>query len=73
MSAADRYGAGDSLAAALRYVHSPIEMLAEEALELAARCGAAVLAGRGPYEGQLTASDVGAGLTHPAGETRSRA
>jgi hypothetical protein len=26
----------------------------ERALELASRCGAAVLAGRGPYEGQLT-------------------
>ena len=28
----------------------------EEALHLAARCGAACLMGRGPYEGQLTAS-----------------
>lgn len=54
-------------------MHSPIEMPAEEALEPAARCGAAMLVGRGPYEGQLTASDVGTGLTHPAGETRSRA
>lgn len=49
----DRYGAGDSFAAALTFA------LAEgrgplEAASLAARCGAAVLTGRGPYEGQLT-------------------
>ena len=28
----------------------------DEALELAARCGAACLTGRGPYEGQLTSA-----------------
>jgi hypothetical protein len=30
----------------------------EEALALAARCGAAVLTGRGAYSGQLTAATV---------------
>lgn len=49
----DRYGAGDSFAAALTYA------LAEgrgplEATAFASHCGAAVLTGRGPYEGQLT-------------------
>ncbi len=46
------YGAGDSFAAGLTYglgAGLPLE----GALELAARCGAACLAGRGPYEGQL--------------------
>jgi ribokinase len=62
----DRYGAGDSFAAALGYALA-LEMPAEEALELAARCGAAVLAGRGPYEGQLSASELGAG---PGGHIR---
>ena len=48
----DRYGAGDSFAAGLTYalgMGDPID----EALLLAARCGAAALGGRGPYEGQL--------------------
>jgi ribokinase len=49
----DAYGAGDSFAAGLTFAlasgHSR-----EEALELAARCGAAVMTGRGPYEKQLT-------------------
>jgi ribokinase len=48
----DAYGAGDSFAAGLTYGlaegRSP-----EAALELAARCGAACMTGRGPYEGQL--------------------
>jgi ribokinase len=48
----DAYGCGDSFAAGLTYGlaqgHSPAD-----AVELAARCGAAVLTGRGPYEGQL--------------------
>ena len=53
----DRYGAGDSFAAALTYA------LAEgqgplDAAAFAARCGAAVLTGRGPYEGQLTRSQL---------------
>jgi ribokinase len=49
----DAYGCGDSFAAGLTYGlgagKSP-----EDALELAARCGAACLTGRGPYEVQLT-------------------
>lgn len=50
--AVDAYGAGDSFAAGLTFG------LAEgrepgDALELAARCGAACMTGRGPYEGQL--------------------
>jgi ribokinase len=50
--AVDAYGAGDSFAAGLTYGlaegRSP-----EEALALGARCGAAAVTGRGPYEGQL--------------------
>ena len=49
----DTYGAGDCFAAGLTFGladgRSP-----EEAVELAARCGAAVLTGRGAYAGQLT-------------------
>ena len=49
----DAYGAGDSFAAGLTYGlgegRSP-----QEALMLGARCGAACITGRGPYEGQLT-------------------
>jgi ribokinase len=49
----DAYGAGDAFAAGLTYgVASGMPIV--RALELASRCGAAVLAGRGPYEGQLT-------------------
>jgi ribokinase len=48
----DAYGCGDSFAAGVTYGlgagNGP-----EEALELGARCGAACLSGRGPYEGQL--------------------
>jgi ribokinase len=50
---ADRYGAGDSFAAGLTYALArglpPLD-----AARFAARCGAAVLAGRGPYEAQLS-------------------
>jgi ribokinase len=53
----DRYGAGDSFAAALAYALAG-GASAEEAVALAARCGAAVLMGRGPYEGQLTSADL---------------
>jgi ribokinase len=49
----DSYGAGDAFAAGLTYGlgagHSPVEAAA-----LGARCGAASMSGRGPYEGQLT-------------------
>ena len=48
----DAYGAGDAFAAGLTYGLAS-DMPIESALELASRCGAAVLAGRGPYEAQL--------------------
>ncbi len=50
---ADTYGCGDSFAAALTYGLAAGHDV-DGALELAARCGAACLTGRGPYEGQLT-------------------
>jgi ribokinase len=49
----DAYGCGDAFAAGLTYglaVHDDLDA----ALDLAARCGAHALCGRGPYEGQLT-------------------
>jgi ribokinase len=53
----DTYGAGDSFAAGLAFglgaSGDP-----EKAIELAARCGAAVLTGRGPYQGQLTKASL---------------
>ncbi len=49
---ADAYGCGDSFAAGLTYALGHGESL-EAAVELAARCGAACLTGRGPYAGQL--------------------
>jgi ribokinase len=48
----DAYGAGDSFAAALAFALARGDVL-ESALALAARAGAAVLAGRGPYATQL--------------------
>ncbi len=51
----DAYGAGDSFAAGLTYglgAGMPIS----EAVDLAARCGAACMTGRGAYEGQLELS-----------------
>ena len=54
----DTYGAGDSFAAGLTFALGRGDSM-EDATALAARCGAAVLTGRGPYPGQLTASDVG--------------
>ena len=47
------YGAGDSFAAGLTYALGT-ERSVTEALDIAARCGAACLTGRGPYEGQLS-------------------
>ncbi len=49
----DSYGCGDSFAAGLTYGLGA-GMPVREALELAARCGAVCLTGRGPYEHQLT-------------------
>ncbi len=54
--AVDSYGAGDSFAAGLAYGLGDGRAI-DAALELAARCGAACVAGRGPYEGQLTRPD----------------
>ena len=56
----DTYGAGDSFAGGLTFALG-VGMEVGEAIAVAARCGAASLAGRGPYEGQLTAADLGAG------------
>jgi ribokinase len=48
----DAYGAGDSFAAGLTFALAQGDATAE-ALDLAARCGAACISGRGPYEAQL--------------------
>jgi len=48
----DAYGAGDCFAAGLTYALARGDAQ-EDALEFAARCGAAALTGRGAYEGQL--------------------
>jgi len=55
--ARDSYGAGDSFAAALTFGLAAGRGTAA-ALELAARAGAHKLAGRAPYEHQLTAADL---------------
>ena len=52
---ADAYGCGDSFAAGLTYALGAGMPIAE-AVELAARCGAACMTGRGPYAGQLRLS-----------------
>jgi len=48
---ADTYGAGDSFAAGFTYGLAAGSV--EHALRVGARCGAAAVTGRGPYEGQL--------------------
>jgi ribokinase len=56
----DSYGCGDCFAAGLTYglaLGKPVD----EAVALGARCGAAVLTGRGPYGRQLAAGDIEAG------------
>ena len=53
--AVDAYGCGDSFAAGLTYGLGRGDG-ADGALELAARCGAACLTGRGPYAAQLDAA-----------------
>jgi len=50
----DTYGAGDSFAAGLTFALARGDVV-EDAVALAARCGAAVMTGRGPYAGQLGA------------------
>jgi ribokinase len=53
----DTYGVGDSFAAGLTFaLAAGIDV--SRALELAARCGAWCVAGRGPYGNQLTAADL---------------
>ncbi|HSZ70727.1 MAG TPA: PfkB family carbohydrate kinase [Solirubrobacteraceae bacterium] len=54
--AVDSYGCGDSFAAGLAYGLGA-GLAIPAALELAARCGASCLTGRGPYERQLTRAD----------------
>ncbi len=49
---ADAYGCGDSFAAALAYGLGA-GMALDDAIALGARCGAAVLCGRGPYGAML--------------------
>lgn len=57
----DSYGCGDSFAAGLTYgLGAGLEPA--QAIHLGARCGAACLAGRGPYERQLSGRDL-RGLT----------
>jgi ribokinase len=53
----DAYGCGDSFAAGLTFGLGQ-GMSIDDALALAARCGAVCLTGRGPYERQLCAADL---------------
>lgn len=56
----DSYGCGDSFAAGLTYGLGA-GLSTADALALAARCGAVCLTGRGPYERQLSARELGGG------------
>ena len=60
--AVDSYGCGDSFAAGLAYALGA-GMATPRALDLAARCGAVCLTGRGPYERQLSARELGLAQT----------
>jgi ribokinase len=53
----DTYGAGDAFQAGLTYALA-LGRGAAEAVDFAARCGAAAVTGRGPAGGQLTAEDL---------------
>jgi ribokinase len=53
----DAYGCGDSFAAGLSFALGRGKAL-EEAVAFAAKCGAAVMTGRGPYEAQLDADSL---------------
>ena len=53
----DTYGGGDCFAAGLTYALG-MGLDVEPALALAARCGAACVAGRGPYSAQLSGADL---------------
>jgi len=61
----DAYGCGDSFAAALAFGLGA-GMALPAAIDLAARCGAACLCGRGPHTGQLELPPGGAGGDSPA-------
>jgi ribokinase len=52
----DAYGCGDCFAAGLTWALA-VGRPMEDAVQVAARCGAAVLTGRGPYAGQLGGGD----------------
>jgi ribokinase len=52
----DTYGAGDCFAAGLTFALARGDSI-DEAVGVAARCGAAVMTGRGPYQGQITAEE----------------
>ena len=54
----DTYGCGDCFAAGLTFALAEGRSM-EDAVALGARCGAAVLTGRGAYEGQLVAGASG--------------
>jgi ribokinase len=56
----DAYGCGDCFAAGLTFGLGA-GWTVDAAVSLAARCGATVLTGRGPYERQVTAADAVAG------------
>jgi ribokinase len=53
----DSYGCGDSFAAGLTYGLG-VGLSTDDALALAARCGAVCLTGRGPYGRQLSRADL---------------
>jgi ribokinase len=53
----DAYGCGDCFAAGVTYGLAQRRTL-DDAVALGARCGAAVLTGRGPYTAQLTAANA---------------
>jgi ribokinase len=55
----DAYGCGDCFAAGVTFGLAA-GWAVDDAVALAARCGATVLAGRGPYGRQLTAADLSA-------------
>ena len=57
----DTYGAGDSFAASLTFALG-IGLEPERALELASRCAASTLTGRGAYGAQLGADDLNLGV-----------
>jgi ribokinase len=52
----DSYGCGDAFAAGLTWALAAAHSM-DEAVQVAARCGAAVLTGRGAYAGQLGGGD----------------